>query len=129
MRVCNGLHQMLLKLPTKRKLSFYIFVVKKYEEYWCKNMRNTGAKIVHLCTIATIIMHIYTVTIACAFNILLVFSLSCLYSHSHSHLTLSLFLLSPHLTPPSSLPSSLVGTEPNSSLLVVKVVVLVLEFL
>ena len=129
MRVCNGLHQMLLKLPTKRKLSFYICVVKKYEEYWCKNMRNTGAKIVHLCTIATIIMHIYTVTIACAFNILLVFSLSCLYSHSHSHLTLSLFLLSPHLTPPSSLPSSLVGTEPNSSLLVVKVVVLVLEFL
>ena len=100
MRVCNGLHQMLLKLPTKRKLSFYICVVKKYEEYWCKNMRNTGAKIVHLCTIATIIMHIYTVTIACAFNILLVFSLSCLYSHSHSHLTLSLFLLSPHLTSP-----------------------------
>ena len=148
MRVCNGLHQMLLKLPTKRKLSFYICVVKKYEEYWCKNMRNTGAKIlvqkyeeywcknmrntgakiVHLCTIATIIMHIYTVTIACAFNILLVFSLSCLYSHSHSHLTLSLFLLSPNLTPPSSLPSSLVGTEPNSSLLVVKMVVLVLEF-
>ena len=63
------------------------------------------------------------VTVACPFNILLVFSLSWLCSHSHSHL--SLFLLSPHLNSPSS---SLVGTEPNSSLLAVKVVVLVLEF-
>ena len=100
-----------------------------FTQFEQKNTHISGCKIVHLCTIATVIVHIYTVTVACAFNILLVFSLSCLCSHSHSHLTLSLFLLSPHLTPPSSLPSSLVGTEPNSSLLVVKVVVLVLEFL
>ena len=66
-----------------------------------------------------------TVTVTCPFNILLDFFLSWLCSHSHSHLTFSLFLLSPHLNSPSS---SLVGTKPNSSLLAVKVVVLVLEF-
>ena len=78
--------------------------------------------------VATVPVQICTDTVACPFNILLFFSLSWLCSHSHSHLTLSLFLLSPHLNPPSSLPSSLVGTKPNSSLLAVKVVVLVLEF-
>ena len=55
---------------------------------------------VKLCTIATVTVYICTVIVACAFNILLVFSLACLCSHSHSHLTLSLFLLSPHLTSP-----------------------------
>ena len=93
-----------------------------------KNTHISGCKIVHLCTIATVTMHICTVTVACPLNILLVFSLSWLCSHSHSHLTLSLFMLSPRLNPPSSLPSSLVGAEPNSSLLALKVVVLVLEF-
>ena len=43
-------------------------------------------------------MWIYTGTVACVFNFLIVFSLFCLCFHSH--LTLSLFLLSPHLTPP-----------------------------
>ena len=58
----------------------------------------------HLCLIATVTMHICTVTVTYAFNILLIFSLSyiCSHSHSHSHLTLSSSLLSPHLTPPFS---------------------------
>ena len=102
--------------------------VANFAQFEQKNTHINGCKIVHLCTIATVTVHICTVTVACPFNILLVFSLSQLCSHSHSHLTLSLFMLSPHLNPPSSLSSSLVGTEPNSSLLAVKVVVLVLEF-
>ena len=103
--------------------------VTNFAQFEQKNTHISGCKIVYLCTITTVTVRIYiyicTVTVACPFNILLVFSLSWLCSHSHSHLTFSLFLLSPHLNSPSS---SLVGTEPNLSLLAVKVVVLVLEF-
>ena len=56
----------------------------------------------HLCTIATVTVHICTVTVTYAFNILLIFFLSYICSHSHFHLTLSSSLLSPHLTPPFS---------------------------
>ena len=59
-----------------------------------KDTHISGCKIVHLFTIATVNVHIYTVTVACAFNILLVFSLSCLCSHSHSLLVSA--LTSPH---------------------------------
>ena len=44
-----------------------------------KNTYISRCKIVHLCTIATITVHICTVTVACAFIILLVFSLYCLW--------------------------------------------------
>ena len=44
-----------------------------------KNTHISRCKIVHLCTIATITMHICTVTVAYAFIILLVFSLYCLW--------------------------------------------------
>ena len=96
---------------------------------WYTFSHISGCKIVHLCTIATVTVHIYTVTVACAFNNLLFFSLLSLLSLSLSPYSLLVSTLtSPHLTTPSSLPSSLVGIEPNSSLLIVKVVVLVLEF-
>ena len=71
-----------------------------FTQFEQKNTHISGCKIVHLYIIGTVTVHIYTVIVACAFNILLVFSLSYLCSHSHSHLTLSLSLLSPHLTPP-----------------------------
>ena len=38
-----------------------------------KNTHISGCKIVHKCVIATVTMHICTVTIACAFNILIIF--------------------------------------------------------
>ena len=66
-----------------------------FTQFEQKNTHISECKIVHLCTIATVTMHV-----AYAFNILLVFSLSRRCSHSHSHLTLSFSLLSPHLTPP-----------------------------
>ena len=74
--------------------------VANFTQFEQKNTHISGCKIVHLYIISTVTVHIYTVIVACAFNILLVFSLSYLCSHSHSHLTLSLSLLSPHLTPP-----------------------------
>ena len=62
-----------------------------------KNTHLSGCKIMHLCTIAIVTVHICTVTIAYAFNILLVFFLSLV-----SALTLTLTGLSPclcsHLT-------------------------------
>ena len=66
-----------------------------FTQFEQKNTHISGCKIVHLCIIATVTMHV-----AYALNILLVFSLSRRCSHSHSHLTLSFSLLSPHLTPP-----------------------------
>ena len=104
--------------------------VTNFAQFEQKNTHISECKIVHLCTIATVTVHICTVTIACPFNILLVFfSLLAMLSLSLSPDSLFVFALtSPHLNPPSSLPSSLVGTEPNSSLLALKVVVLVLEF-
>ena len=53
-----------------------------------KNTHNNGCKIMHLCIIATVIMHICTVIIALAFNIFMIFSLS--------SLSLWLLSLSPH---------------------------------
>ena len=38
-----------------------------------KNTHISGCKIVHKCVIATVTMHICTVTVACAFNILIIF--------------------------------------------------------
>ena len=54
-----------------------------------KNTHISGCKIVHLCIIAIVTMHICTVTVALAFIILLVFSLS-------FSLSLGLLSLSPH---------------------------------
>ena len=63
-----------------------------------KNTHISGCKIMHLCTIATVTVHICTVTIAYVFNILLVFFLSLV-----STLTFTLTGLSPCLC--SHLPS------------------------
>ena len=49
-------------------------------------------KIMHLYTIATVTVHICTITITCVFNILHFFSLSITLSTSHSHLSLVLSL-------------------------------------
>ena len=55
----------------------------------------------HKCTSATITVHIYTITIALAFNILLIYFLSpsphslFLSGPSHSHLTLAIVVLPP----------------------------------
>ena len=46
----------------------------------------------HLYTIATVTVHICTITITCVFNILHFFSLSITLSTSHSHLSLVLSL-------------------------------------
>ena len=73
-----------------------------FTQFEQKKTHISGCKIVHLCTIATVTVHICMVTVTYAFNILLIFSLSYICSHSHSHLTLSSSLLSPHLTPPFS---------------------------
>ena len=62
---------------------FYINTLQKHTHQWCK--------IVHLCTIAIVTMHICTVIVALAFIILLVYFFSpslCLSGCSHSHLTL-----------------------------------------
>ena len=65
----------------------------------------------------------------CIYYFIRLFSLLSLLSLSFSPYSLLVSALtSPHLTVLLSLPSSLVGTEPNSSLLAVKVVVLMLEF-
>ena len=47
-----------------------------FTQFEQKNTHISGCKIMHLCTIVTITVHICTVTVAYAFNILLVFSLS-----------------------------------------------------
>ena len=65
-----------------------------FTQFEQKNTHISGCKIMHLCTIATIIVHICTVTVAYAFNILLVFSLSLV---SALTLTLTLTGLSPYL--------------------------------
>ena len=78
-----------------------------FTQFEQKNTHISGCKIVHLCTIATVTGHICTVTVAYAFNILLVFFLSLvsaltltLTELSHclcSHLTsLPLFLICSH---------------------------------
>ena len=59
-----------------------------------KNTHISGCKIVHLCTVATVTMHICTVTVTYAFNILLIFSLSLVSAQT---LTLTLTGLSPYL--------------------------------
>ena len=47
-----------------------------FTQFEQKNTHISGCKIMHLCTIVTITVHICTVTVAYAFNILLVFFLS-----------------------------------------------------
>ena len=47
--------------------------VANFAQFEQKNTHISGCKIVHLCTIATVTVHICTVTVACPFNILLVF--------------------------------------------------------
>ena len=47
-----------------------------FDIFWPKNTYISGCKIVHKCTNATIIMHIWTIIVALAFNILVIFSLS-----------------------------------------------------
>jgi len=51
------------------------------------NTHINGCKIVHKCAIATVTVHICTVNVALAFNILVIFSFS-LSLVAHSHLTL-----------------------------------------
>ena len=67
--------------------------VRNFTHFEQKNTHISGCKIVHLCTIATVIVHIIvhkcTITVALAFIILLVFSLS-------FSLFLWLLSLSPH---------------------------------
>ena len=93
------------KMILKFKSYFFklsISILKSNYISWCKIMQNgkmcsfytfwvkkCGCKIVHLCTIAIVTMHICTVTVALAFIILLVFSLS-------FSLSLGLLSLSPH---------------------------------
>ena len=48
--------------------------VANFAQFEQKNTHINGCKIVHLCTIATVTVHICMVTVACPFNILLVFS-------------------------------------------------------
>ena len=79
-----------------------------FTQFEQKNTHISGCKIVHLCTIATVTWHICTVTVAYAFNILLVFfslslvsalilTLTGLYPCLCSHLpSLPLFLICFH---------------------------------
>ena len=61
-----------------------------------KNTYISGCKIVHKCTIATVIVHICTVTVALAFIILIISSLSLSLGFGQSHLTLPFFIWSNH---------------------------------
>ena len=70
-----------------------------FTQFKQKNTHISGCKIVHLCTIATVTVHICTVTVTYAFNILLFFSLSLVSALTLTLTGLSLSLLSPHLPP------------------------------
>ena len=67
--------------------------VTNFTHFKQKNTHISECKVVHKCTIATVIVYICTVIVACAFNILTIFSLSwslllSLSPYSPSHLTL-----------------------------------------
>ena len=62
-------------------------IIQKLHRFAHFNQKNThisGDKIVHKCTIATVTVHICTVIVALAFNILMIFSLSLSLSFGHS---------------------------------------------
>ena len=54
------------------KKSYKIQKIAYFTYFDQKNTHISGCKIVHKCTIATITVHICTVTIVCAFNILII---------------------------------------------------------
>ena len=64
-----------------------------------KNTQISGCKILHLCTSATVTVHIYTVTVACVFNILHFFFSPSLHSLSFSLSPLSHRSVQPHPQP------------------------------
>ena len=84
-------HINLCKVSQNRKsYSFYTF--------WPKKTHISRCKIVHLYIIATVTVHICTVTIALVFNILMIFSLSLSLDFGNSPFSFPHFFS--HLTPP-----------------------------
>ena len=72
--------------------SFKIQKSLHFTHFGQKNTHINGCKIVHKCTIATVIVHICMVTVALAFNILIISSLSLSLGFGHlTSLSLSSF--------------------------------------
>ena len=98
--------------------------VTNFTQFEQKITHISGCKLVYKYTIATITMHICTVTVACVFNILIIFSLSLsllsphpthLFPHLLSLSSISLFLMPP-LPPVKPCPHCRRSSNPHSHL-------------
>ena len=89
--ILEQLHQLVHKCAKWKK-------VTTFTQFEQKNTHISGCKLVYKYTIAIVIVQICTITVACACNILIIFSLSSLFdshlplSQAHNSLISSIFL-------------------------------------